>query len=393
MTSPYDRNNALLRMKKTLLITLEHPPDVGGIATYVHQFASALPSEDIIVYAPAVENSKVIDRQFPYKVIRKNPFFPRFIWPRWLRLFFQVRKIVKQEKIEVILLHHVLPVGYVAWLIRKLSRVPYIVFSHGTDVLLATQTKWKTRMTKKVLGTAEQIVFNSESLKRRLLHVFPDFDQKSLVLYPCPEEIFFTPSSEDTLKKLKEQYALQGKRVLLTVSRFVDGKGIPHLIRVMPFILKRYPHVVWMLVGDGPKKDFIIEQIQKNNLQNIVRFLGEIPHRDLVPLYHLADVFTLLTHPDQGREEGLGLVFLEAAAAALPVVAGKSGGVDEAVVDGETGILVDVYQDPGQKIADSIVNLLENQSYADKLGKAGQQRMRETFQWQKQIAKLDQWLQ
>ena len=123
-----------------------------------------------------------------------------------------------------------------------------------------------------------------------------------------------------------------------------------------------------------------------------MRFIGSVPHRELKTYYYLADVFVLLTHPDNGLEEGLGLVFLEAAAAGLPCLAGKSGGVEEAVVNGQTGLVFDVYQNQAG-IVDALVNWLENPSIAKQMGLAGQARMRAEFNWPKQVAKLAPWLE
>ena len=180
------------------------------------------------------------------------------------------------------------------------------------------------------------------------------------------------------------------KKVLLSISRLTDGKGFPHLVNIMPEVLKNNPNLVWFIVGDGPKKNEIIKHIRKNNLQNIVRFIGEIPHISLHQYYYLADLFVLLTHPDEGKEEGLGLVFLEASAAGLPIVAGKSGGVEEAVLDKQTGLVVDTHN--GTEVAEAILGMLENEEISQQFGKAAKNRIINNFNWPKQVAKLDPWL-
>ncbi len=380
-------------MKKILIITLEYPPQIGGIASYVHQFAEALSDpKKIVLYAPNTKDSEKWDKQQKFKIIRNNPYFPLFLWPRWIRLFFQINKIVKQENIDIIYLHHFLPVGYVALLIKKFKKIPYIVFSHGTDVLAGTKNKWKKKMTNMVTTGAERLVFNSDSLKNRLIQILPELEQKSIVIYPCPEDGFYIPSEKEKLKKLKEKYALDGKKVMLSIARLDEGKGFTHMIRILPKILKKNPNLVWFVVGDGPKKDFLIKEIQKNNLQNIVRYVGHIPHHKIKPFYYLADLFVLLTHPDEGKEEGLGLVFLEAAAAGLPAVAGRSGGVDEAVIHTQTGLVVDIYKGD-QGVVDAVTQILTNKSYAKRLGQQAQARMREEFQWDHQLERLKPWIE
>ncbi len=384
-------------MKKTLLITLEHPPQIGGIATYCHDLAMALEHDKVVVLATggndwySSQKEKLAwDANQPYKIIRKKLLFPKFIWPRWLLLCWHVWRAVKKYNIEIIFVQHVLPVGYAAILAKKFLRISFILFSHGTDLVAGTATAWKKKMIRLVSEHAEQIIFNSESLKRRYLRVLPEFKDKSTVLYPCPEPEFLTAPSKEELDALRRQYALEGKRVLLTVSRLDEGKGFPHLIHLLPKLLAENPNMVWLLIGDGPKRAEFIKMIQKNNLQNVVRFVGEVAHDKLRAFYYLADMFILLTHPDEGREEGLGLVFLEASAAGLPIIAGRSGGVEEAVIDGETGIVVDAYN--GTQVMNSVFDLLRNPVRARELGEQARARIAAEFQWGEQVAKLQLWI-
>lgn len=378
-------------MKKILIITLEYPPQIGGVQNYVHQFASALIPEQVVVLAPRIKGAEEFDRSQKFKTIRKYLLFPFFIWPRWLKLFFQVLAIVKKERINIIYLHHVLPVGYVAWLIKKIKKIPYLVFSHGTDIEAGTKNFWKKKMFQIVAESSEQIIFNSNSLRRRFLAKLPEFEDISAVIYPCPENIFYQIPRPETIAELKAHYALEGKKVMLSVSRLAEGKGLTHLLRILPKILEKVPNLVWLVIGEGPKKEFLLTEIQKNYLQNAVRFIGEVPHDQLNNFYHLADLFVLLTHPDEGREEGLGLVFLEAAAAGVPAVAGKSGGVEEGVLNGETGIIVDIYR--GDKmVVDNIVEMFNNVKFAQKLADNAQMRMENEFVWKKQLQVITQWL-
>lgn len=378
-------------MKKTLIITLEYPPTVGGIATYVHDLANALDPAQTIVLAPLHKDQKAWDAGVRYTIIRKKLLFPKWMWPRWLLLVHAVRQMVKTHGVELILVQHVLPVGYAAIRMQKKFGIPFLLFSHGTDLVAGTRTAWKKRMVTRVAKAAEQIIFNSESLKRRFLQTLPQFEAVSTVLYPCPDSEFFEPAPQEEIETLRRQYALQGKHVILSVSRLTDGKGFPHLIRMMPELLQRVPHLVWIIVGDGDKRDNIMHEIQKRNLQNVTRFIGEIPHAALKKFYYLADLFVLLTHPDEGREEGLGLVFLEAAAAGLPAVAGKSGGVEEAVLHAETGIVVDLFKGD-QAIITAIADLFSHESYRKQLGLQAQTRIKSDFLWEHQMKRIERWI-
>lgn len=115
-------------MKKTLIITLEYPPIIGGIGTYTHQFAAAMPSDKVVVLAPKHEQSAEFDAMQPFTTIRKELFFKN-IWPAWFKLYVLVRKIVKEHHIEQIHVHHMLPVGYITKMLRK-NFVPYLFAWH-----------------------------------------------------------------------------------------------------------------------------------------------------------------------------------------------------------------------------------------------------------------------
>ncbi|MFH0857401.1 MAG: glycosyltransferase family 4 protein [Candidatus Magasanikbacteria bacterium] len=377
-------------MKRTLIISLEFPPQLGGIATYVEKLAGTLDTDKIIVLAPPTEE-KDHDAKYPYMVVRKDFYFPKFIWPRWIKLLFIVRKLVKEYNIENIHVHHILPVGYVAWYMKKFSGVKYVLFSHGTDIEMASKVKRKNKFATKVGRGAEQIIVNSESLGIRLKAKFPELAEKVTVMYPCPDTDFMIPPSVEEVEKLRSTLSLEGKKVLLSIGRLDEGKGFPYLVRYLPQILKKVPNLVWIVVGQGPKEKLIIELIRKNNLQNIVRFIGGVPHDDLKKYYYLADIFALLTHPDitQG-EEGLGLVFLEASAVGMPIIAGKSGGVEEAVLNGKTGIVVESNNET--EVVEALSTLIENTELAKQLGANAKQRIQQEFDWKAQLKKIETWL-
>jgi phosphatidylinositol alpha-1,6-mannosyltransferase len=302
-------------------------------------------------------------------------------------LFFTVKKLVQEHNIRQIMVHHVLPVGYVALLIKKLYHIPFITFLHGTDIDAGTKNTWKKHRCEQVLLGSDKIICNSESLKERVQDLFPSIVSKLSLVYPCPPDYFFDSVDDQDLNTLREQLALSGKRVLVTVSRLAEGKGLPHLVHLIPDILAHVPDLVWLIVGAGPKQEFLIEEIKKLGLQNVVRMVGGIDN-SRVPLYmSLGEVFVLLTHPDSTRgEEGFGLVFVEAAACKLPVVAGLSGGVRETVVDGVTGILVP--PSDSRVIIDSIVSLFRDSERSKQMGLAAYDRAKKTFQWNNQLHDL-----
>lgn len=370
---------------KTLIVTLEYPPQVGGIASYAYNLAAHLNPAETVVYAPIRPGAAEFDAKTPWKTYRLHPYWT-LVWPHWWRLLRQLRRIVKAEKIEQIYLHHALPVGQAAYWLKKWLGVPFTVFLHGTDVEVGTRGKMKAKKFARVCREAQKVVVNSEFLKAKLLSKVENLSDVRVV-YPCPGDAFFGPYDEGAIAKLRAQLALEGKKVILTVARMTDGKGYPHLVRILPQVLKKVPNLSWLIIGDGPKKEMIAEMIRKNDLQNVVRLLGNISYEQLPEYYRLADAFVLLTHKDDAAEEGWGTVFGEAAAAGLPVIAGRAGGVEEVVENLVTGILVDVYQDAS--VAAAITDLLRETEFARRMGEAGRERAAREFKWPAQIAKIE----
>lgn len=368
-------------MKRTLIITLEYPPQIGGIATYISGYSKHL-GGDAFIWAP--KNKEAKEEQ---NVFRGEPYFLLF-WPRWFKLFFQIRKIVKQENIEIIHVHHVLPVGYVARLIQKLYKTPYLVFLHGTDVQMAVRTKRKKKLYLKILKKAEKVIVNSEYLKSQVIKDAQKLENKIVIVNPCPSDKFLQMPNAD-LEKLRTELALGGKKVVLTVSRIAEGKGHSLFLQDLPEIIKEVPNVIWLVAGSGEKSEVFWQIVCEKNLQNFVRFLGNVPNGELQKYYNLADIFLLLTHKDKERDlqEGFGLVFLEAGATGLPSVAGISGGVEEAVLNNQTGFVVDAYDDISVKSA--VVKLLQDETLAKTFGKNAKNRVEQEFTWPKQLKKLD----
>ncbi len=372
---------------KTLHLTLEYPPQVGGIASYVSNFAAHTLPEETVVYAPETKGDAAIDAATPWKVIRRKPYW--LLWPHWLRMLLQVYALVKQEKIATIYVHQVLPGGHVARIIKKLLKVPYIVFLHGTDLDRALALPSKRKHFIKIITEAHSVVVNSSFLAEKFNKaVFLPTPVR--VLNPAPADYFFETIDPEKIKRLKSQLALQGKKVLLSVGRMVPGKGYTTLTRLLPRLLEKFPDLVWICIGDGPEKPKVIDMATKTNVQQVIRFLGSVEQKELPLFYQAADLFVLLTGTDSTAEEGWGTVFLEAAASGLAVVAGNVGGTPEAVIDKSTGVLVPTNND--EAILGGITELLLDSERAKTLGHAAKTRAQNEFTWQKQLLKFSKFL-
>jgi phosphatidyl-myo-inositol dimannoside synthase len=367
-------------MLKTLLITIDFPPQKGGVATYLSNVCQNLDRAKIVVLANKYDGSEHFDHKQDYKIIRAR-LFCRFFWPAWLRTLRQAKKVIRREEIEQILISHVLPMGYIALLLK----LPFIVCLHGYDVLSAQKTPWKKYWLLKILKQSKAIIVNSKFTENEVLKL-GIYADKITIIYPCPN---IKPEDLNSQERqtLKTELELHGKKVLLSVGRAVSRKGFDKVIEALPEVLKQVPNLVYLLVGNGKRylDDLEVLAIQ-NQVLDHVTICEDIPDTNMPSYYDMADVFIMPARQIGSDVEGFGIVYLEANAFGKPVIAGKSGGASEAVIDGQTGILVD--PENVSQIAKAIINLMTDQEYAMKLGANGKARVADEFQWSKQVEKL-----
>lgn len=368
-------------MKKTLLITLDFPPQTGGVATYLGNFCAQLNPENICVLANRVRQNFLYDEKQKYTIMRKSLLY-RFIWPRWLKAYFTAKKIVQQQNISQLLISHVLPIGYVCLLLK----LPFIVICHGYDVQLATANPWKEMWFKKIMKKANTIIVNSEYTKKAITDICTLDEDIIRIVAPCPNTLT-TEVSEEALSNIKTKLDIQDKNVLLSVGRLVERKGFDTVIRSLPIVIKDNPDILYILVGGGPYQKKLEQLSIKYQVQDYVVFAGRVDDEELPVYYGLSDIFIMPSRIIENKDvEGFGIVFLEANMYGKPVIAGDTGGVRDAVVDGETGILVD--PENTQEIANSILSLLKDKALRKTMGQKGKQRVENEFTWDKQVGKV-----
>ncbi len=367
-------------MKKTLLIISDFWPQTGGVANYWLELGRRLPRDKFIILAPRL-NSQLHD--VDGLSVRRVRFFSRSIWPRWLPLFWHIFSVVKKEKIEKIIVGQILPIGTVVLILHKIGLAPaYHVSCHGMDLQILSGRKRK--LAQWILRSAEQVMVNSDytaKLVRKLVN-----KQKIYKITPCPRSL------PDNSIDIKQEFNLTTDNILLTVARLVERKGIDKVIEALPQIWSSFPAVVYIIVGDGPDKfrlqRLVEEKIEPSKRAQII-WAGRVGDNKLSALYRAAKIFIMPNREIGGDVEGFGMVFLEAGLFALPVIGGRSGGVVEAIKEGESGFLVDPLD--VRQIAASVVKLLENDDLYQQLSQ-GSYQWAYSFNWDKESAKLKQQL-
>jgi phosphatidylinositol alpha-1,6-mannosyltransferase len=391
-------------MKKTLLITLEFPPQVGGVANLLANLCARLPNDKISVLAPRVPRNYLFDQNQKYKIYRRKLIIETVLfWPRWFFLFWHTCRLIRQEIIEErkggkrteeILVGQVLPVGYSALILWKLFKIPYSVLTYGMDITLPARNKWKRRMLIMVLRNARRIICAGSFVQSKVVELgMPK--EKTIVIYPCPNlnqesrtknQSFDQTQGRELRKEIIKKHNLEGKRILLTVGRLVERKGHDMVIEAMPKVLDKVPNAVYLIVGDGPNLNNLKFKILNFKLEGKVIFAGKVPDEGLSAYFDLGDVFIMPSREIDGDVEGFGIVYLEANTAGKPVIGGRSGGVSEAVKEGVSGLLVDPLN--VNEIAEAIIKLLTNEELRIKLGNQGKERVEKEFRWEREAEKI-----
>ncbi|MFA5358502.1 MAG: glycosyltransferase family 4 protein [Patescibacteria group bacterium] len=364
-------------MKKTLLVTIDFLPSTGGVANYLEQLCVRLPYQDLVVLASRVNKNE--DNKFKFRIYRRN-ILGRF-WPQWLPMIWHIYKIARREKIQMFWAAQPLPVGTAVMIVSKILKIPYIVNTHGMDVAnILHHGSIKKSLGVIVLKNANQVTFNSEFTKGLIVRLGVE-ERKLVKIVPCPVE------RQETGDR-RQEIGFDGNKVLLSVGRLVARKGHDTVIRALPQVLKIVPNLVYLVVGDGENKANLVELIKRLNLGQNVVLAGYIADHDLSTYYRACNAFIMVARGGVGGDfEGFGMVFLEAALFAKPVIAGRSGGQAEAVIDGQTGLVVN--PESVEDVAGAILELMTNQELAERLGKQGKERAKRDFSWDIEIKKLE----
>jgi glycosyltransferase involved in cell wall biosynthesis len=184
----------------------------------------------------------------------------------------------------------------------------------------------------------------------------------------------FKPVAETDREGGRRRFGLGSEPCVLFVGSLIPRKGLPFLVEAAKKIVKKYSGTKFVIVGEGPLKNQLLSNLETANLSGNFKFLGNLKEDMLPALYNCADVFAL-----PSIQEGQGIVLLEAQASARPVVAFDVGGVNEAVRNGETGLLVK--RGSSEELADALLKLLSDKALREKMGANGRRFVTENFTW------------
>jgi phosphatidylinositol alpha-1,6-mannosyltransferase len=347
----------------SLLVTNDFPPKIGGIQSYLHELWRRLPPVETTVLTTPRAGDSAWDAAQAFRVERTKE--PVLLPTRSLTR--RVEALAREVGAKVIFLDPALPLG----MLGPRLDVPWLVVLHGAEITVPGRLPGSRRLLGRVLRASSGFVAAGEYAAREAEHaagrILP-----GVVIPPGVDVVRFSPA-RDAAERRAARHHLgldPDTATVLGVSRLVPRKGFDVLIDAVGLLEL---DVQLVIAGDGRDRERLVARAERLGLATRVRFLGRVPEGDLPTVYRAADVFAMLCRERWGglEAEGFGIVFLEAAASGVPAIAGRSGGSHEAVVDGETGFVVD----PGDVtlVAQTLERLVLDPALRARLGSRARQ--------------------
>ncbi|MDG4861686.1 glycosyltransferase family 4 protein [Streptomyces sp. T-3] len=376
-------------MHKTLIVTNDFPPRPGGIQAFLHNMALRLDPEQFVVYASTwkrsregVEATRAFDAEQPFTVVRDRTtmLLPT---PRVTR---RAVGLLKEHGCTSVWFGAAAPLGLMSPALRKAGAQRLVATTHGHEAGWA-QLPAARQLLRRIGESTDTITYLGEYTRSRIASALTaEAAGRMVQLPPGVDEKTFHPGSGGA--EVRERLGLSDRPGVVCVSRLVPRKGQDTLIEAMPAILAEVPDAVLLIVGGGPYENDLRKLAAETGVADSVRFTGSVPWVELPAHYGAGDVFAMPCRTRRGGldVEGLGIVYLEASATGLPVVAGDSGGAPDAVLDGETGWVV--RGGHPEESAERIVALLKDPELRKRMGERGRDWVEEKWRWDLLAEKL-----
>jgi phosphatidylinositol alpha-1,6-mannosyltransferase len=378
---------AIARLPKSLLVVRDYfPPQVGGISKMMASVCQLLGAENISCATAVSGAQSLLDgRGQPINV----HYVPSLFAPGRARMLTSLAlvwpRLLLRERPQL-LQFATCQDAYWGLALQKTLRIPFLIYAHGNEVLDAASIAWDRP--REALRSAACVVANSGYTARLLtekIRVNPD---RIRILHPgCDTKRFSPDATPDEARRLLGD--LGGRApILLSVGNLVERKGHDLVLRALPQLKQRWPGLLYVVVGDGPFRPALEALAEQLGVASSVRFAGRVDSAALPAFYRLCDVFVMPSRlrAEHHDVEGFGIVYIEAGACGKPVVGGLSGGTEDAIAEGETGLLVD----PGDAnaLAAALARILEDPGFARTLGENARRRAAAEFTWAAFAGKL-----
>lgn len=369
------------------------------IPPFVYELSKRLTKDfDVSVLAPYSKGSKKHEASDRMKIFRFKYWFDKeqnladgailpslkknkFLWLQVpffvLSEFVNMLKICKKEQIDAIHAHWIIPQGFLAVLYKKIfnKKIKIVITTHGSDIFCI---KFANPIKKWVVNNCSVLTVVSNAIKKEVVKLGIKKEVPVEIISMGVDLSKFNPSKYD--ESIKKRYGINGP-FLLFVGRLSEKKGVKYLIEAMSGIVKRFPNVKLLIIGDGEEKDNLLKQAKKTGLfnKNII-FTGAIPNSELPKYYATADIFIGPSIVGKrGDTEGFGLVFVEAIGSGCATIGTDLPAISDIIIDGKTGFIVK--QKSSEGISNKVIELLENKKLHEIIKKEGREYVLNKFDW------------
>ena len=368
---------AVSDIRKILLVTNDFGPRSGGIETFILGLLEKLDGSQISIYTSAQPGDGEFDeelaRKFKLAIYRDKSkiLLPS---PRVIR---EVKRVMKLHGSQIVWFGSAAPLGLMATNLRKAGARRIVGLTHGHEVWWAKLFPFNLAI-RKIGNSFDALTFLGSFTKDAMKSAIGK-RAELIQVAPGISTSLFKPGQKPAA--LMAKYQIEDRPTLICVGRLVHRKGQDKLIAAMPKIKEAIPNAQLLFVCSGPRAEYLQRAITKLDLAEDIKLLGRVKYEELPAHFLLGDVFVM---PSRSRlfgleVEGLGIVYLEASASGLPVIAGDSGGAPDAVIPNKTGLLVDGRDT--ESIATACIKLLSNPTLAKEFGKNGRQWTVSTWSW------------
>jgi phosphatidylinositol alpha-1,6-mannosyltransferase len=363
----YNAKNFRVNHLKVLILSSEFPPIVGGISSYAYNLSRGLCRADVKIHVITFGSDYDFSDIPNLKALRLASFWnkkfikiiPLFVCALWICIWEKPNNIL-----AMVWTHE----GIASFLIKKILGTKYFLMAHGSEVLKHKEKNIQQWLMKLIFENAKTICANSRFTRKLVVSL--GFKTPNIIVAHPPISIPPTPSTAD-LDELNKKFDLNGKLVLLTVSRLVPRKGHAEVIKALAKLRSKYPNLIYVMTGEGPYIEILKKIAEEHDIQDRIIMPGFVSTRDLSLLYQRCDIYVSPSHEINNDIEGFGMSLAEASSFGKPVIAGKSGGVEDAVIDGETGLLV---ESPSVDfLVEGITRLLDDELLRLNLGNSGKE--------------------
>lgn len=350
------------------------------------------PEGSMVVLAPRrhyltgemIPGTEEFDSQAPFPIhrvdllrptVRKSHNILHSVWlqltidvPLKIRLAWTVTRLVRRDKIDVLCIGELNSGSWIGLFAQRWLGCRMINYIHGEEITTQTNYRFYGRNRERYLAHADAVVAVSGFTKQALQDLMGVDPAKIALIQNGVDAERFTPGPPP--QYLMERYGLAGKRVLMTVGRLVERKGIDRTIEAMPEIVAAVPDAHYLIVGEGEYRTHLERLVADQGMSEHVTFAGRVPEEELVDHYRFCDLFLMPNRELSDHDtEGFGLVFLEANACGKAVVGGRAGGAVEAVQEGRNGLLVNGDKPP--EIAVAVIRLLTDTALREQIETTG----------------------